>query len=332
MAGLGTQGGGVGGGGTAQFASRLNPGLARGCGCNQRGGAGGAGGFYDGLAGFLRLGQRGLGTGHGGFGVIAGGKAGGKCCGCDQSCRDSLLIGCDARKLFSKTACADFGLAERLRQHTMAGCNVGCVFGGAVGLGIGGGGGLGGFDDCGFSRIKPGGVRCLFGVKAGIFFGKPGTGAIGFAQNLLGMGEIGTQLAQPRLDRVQCGTGAGFLGGQSLASNAVAFQRRAGLAFAFAQCGQGGCGLGGLGGGFGRTDGEIADRGLCGMQRGGGGGAQCLGPRPLQRHQFSLRRPHQPRDRPVAIGLARLPLEAFQLHVQLAAQIVGAFEIGLGGA
>ncbi len=87
-----------------------------------------------------------------------------------------------------------------------------------------------------------------------------------------------------------------------------------------------------MGSRLGRAGGGVGDGGLglvqclvrC-VQGGGGTGA-------LQRQQLRLLRPHQPGDVAVAVGLAGLFLQPLELRLELAAQVLGARQVGLGGA
>ncbi len=85
---------------------------------------------------------------------------------------------------------------------------------------------------------------------------------------------------------------------------------------------------GGLGGGLGRRR-HGKPRRMQGRLR---LAAHRLGAGALDRQQFRLGLPDGPGDVAVAAGLPRLPLQRAKLRLELAAQILCARQVGLGGA
>ena len=70
----------------------------------------------------------------------------------------------------------------------------------------------------------------------------------------------------------------------------------------------------------------------CGGQGGGRGGAGGFGDGALDRQQLRLGGADRAGDVAVAAGLPRLPLQPVELGLELATQILGARQVGLGGA
>ncbi len=168
--------------------------------------------------------------------------------------------------------------------------------------------------------------------ESGRLIVQAGDGRSGVAAGLLGMGEVAAHLLQPgggcgqRLARPR------LLGGDLLAGEPVALQRGARLPLGLAQLRQpgGGLGRGGARGGGGGGGGGHRRLRLCQGRMGVASGALDLGA--LDGQQLGLGGADEPGDGAVAVGLPGLTLQPLQLRLQLPAQILGAGEIGFGGA
>ena len=228
------------------------------------------------------------------------------------------------------------GALLRLLQH----------LGGGLGGGVGGRGRFGCLiggrfrDSHGFGRGQGVGFHSVQAlIVAGIGLGQSRVlgcqslfGGCRVALQLFGVGKILPQLAQPAGRVAQCRTGPLFLRRDLLLRDAMAFQAGAGVGFLRPQRRK-------CIGGFGRETGGVH----CGLrcQRGGRAGRfQCgagdntrgFGARALNGQKFGVGLSHEVGDIAEAIGLTCLTLQRAKLLVQLCAGVVGARQIGLGGA
>ncbi len=275
--------------------------------------------------------QRRAGVGKCATGGLFGGGGGGEARWIDR-------LGADAGKLLRHLGVLGGEAASALRRGLTllggglgAGGLLGGGLGGAVGLGLGGPGSFGGFGGGGLG----GGHAVRMGARGlgqgGGLGGQAGGGGGGVAAHLLGMGEVAGDLRQPAFGFAQGGAGAGLFRRVLLLGEAEAFQHGSRGGLGLAQRGQGG-------GGFRRAGGAVARGprgglrgGAGGGERGGGGGARGFGDGALDRQQLRLGGADRTREVAVAAGLPRLALQPGELGFELAAQILGSRQVGLGG-
>ena len=134
--------------------------------------------------------------------------------------------------LLVQPAGALFGLRQAVGQRAVPGGQFGGVFGGAVCLGLGHADGVLGLGGMGFGSGQFRRVGGVFLGEAGFLERQSCDSGSGVALLVAGMGQVTLDGGEPAGGTLQGLAGAGFLGGQLFAGDAVALQPGAGLALA----------------------------------------------------------------------------------------------------
>ncbi len=243
---------------------------------------------------------------------------------------DSVPLLHRTRLLLAHAPRAGLGLPQLLRRRLSAGGGLGSHLRGAVGLGFGEARGLSRLHGRSLGGLSAGRMRRLGLRQTCLFRRQPALGGIGVPARLLRVRQVLADLAQPPLGFGQCRARPRRLGRDLFPRDPAAFQRRARLRFGLPERRQTDRSDLGARHRPGRRFGHFDRRGLgrlpCRLRR----RPRRLGPRALEGKQLRLRLADRPGNIAISARLPCLALQARQLGLKLALEVIRPPKIRLG--